>query len=165
MAGRRLNRGLIERIFRGARYRYLRLILLPESPHRIALGLSLGIFVALTPTVGAKMLISVAMAVLFKGSKVAAALACWLTNPLTVPFFYAIFFIIGRATTPFGHSIVLPISWKAQDLFALGQDVFLAMLIGGMILGIIFAPISYILTYKYIGRLQAWERAKIRRRR
>ena len=165
MARRIVNRSFWERTYRTLRYRYLRLILLPESPHRIGLGLAIGIFVGLTPTVGIQMPIAVAIALLLRGNKVAAALGVWVSNPITVPPLYALFFVIGRSITRFGHHIVMPRVWDLQAFFSIGWDAFLAMMAGGLVLALFFAPLTYFLTIRYIDRLQAWERAKIRRRR
>lgn len=146
------------------RYYYLRLILLPESPHRIALGLAIGIFVALTPTVGVQMAAAVVLALILRGSKVAAAIGCWLTNPVTMPVFYTAFFLIGRTVTHFGHGTRVPAGGHIGELLAASVDKFLAMLVGGLIMGAFVAPLVYFLTRKYVRRLQAWERAKLRKK-
>ena len=50
----------------------------------IAGGLSLGVFIALTPTIPFQMLLATGGAVMFRVNLPIALAACWITNPLTV---------------------------------------------------------------------------------
>lgn len=164
MALKLLNHGFFETLRRKARYFYLRLILLPDIPHQVSLGLAVGVFVGLTPTVPLQTILAVPLARLLRGSMIAAAIGVWVTNPLTIPLFYPAFFFLGRALTPYGQAAQLSALNEGQDLLALGTDAALASLFGGLVMGIILAPLAYLLTFKYVDRFQAWERTKIRRR-
>jgi len=123
-----------------------------------------GVFVGLTPTVPFQTMIAVPLAWLLRGNLAAAAIGVWITNPLTMPFFYTAFFLLGRTLTPYGHSIQLPIRGNFDQILELGLDLGLAALFGGMIMGIVVVPLTYFLTFKYVKQLQEWERAKIRRK-
>lgn len=162
MARRKLNRSFVVRISRRVRYFYLRLILLPDTPHNVALGAALGIFVGLTPTVAVQMAIAVFLAWLLGGSKVAAAIGVWISNPLTIPPLYAAFYYLGKFLSPFMAHAQLPPDWGIQELLAVGGQAFLTAMIGGLVMGIVAAPLTYIFIFKNIGRLQAWERKKLR---
>ena len=164
MALRRLNRGFVETLVRKARYFYLRLILLPDTPHRVSLGLAVGVFVGLTPTVPFQTILAVPIARLVRGSMIAAAIGVWITNPLTIPLFYPAFFFLGRALTPYGQAVQLSALNEGQDLLVLGTDAVLAGIFGGLVMGVILAPLTYLLAFKYVDRFQAWERARIRQR-
>jgi len=60
-----------------------------DPPHALALGLALGMFVALTPTVGFQMLMVVALASLFKANRIVGIPVVWISNPATfVPIYY-----------------------------------------------------------------------------
>lgn len=124
----------------------------------------MGVFVGLTPTVPFQTMIAVPLAWLLRGNLAAAAIGVWITNPLTMPFFYTAFFLLGRTLTPYGHGIELPLHWNVNHILEVGLDVGLAALFGGMIMSIVFVPLTYFLTFKYVKRLQEWERAKIRRK-
>lgn len=68
---------------------WLRAILqLDDTPHSIALGTAIGIFIALTPTVGAQMILVMLLAVacrpLFRFNHTAALIAVYVSNPLTM---------------------------------------------------------------------------------
>jgi len=60
-----------------------------DSPHRIALGVAIGFFVAWTPTLGFQMIIAVALASLLRGNRAVTIPVVWITNPITaVPLYY-----------------------------------------------------------------------------
>lgn len=162
MAARRLNRSVLAKIGRRVRYLYLKLLLVPDTPHRVALGLAIGIFVGFTPTVPLQTIIVLPIAWLLRGSKIAAIVGIWISNPLTIPPIYAAVFYIGRLITPFGRNSALPENWDFSDLVDVGWDAALAGIAGGIVLGTIAAPLTYYLFKKNIGKLQAWERRKLR---
>jgi uncharacterized protein (DUF2062 family) len=55
------------------RYYYLRFIRLRGNPHELALGMSFGIFTGLMPILPFQTVLAVALALVFKGSKITAA--------------------------------------------------------------------------------------------
>jgi uncharacterized protein (DUF2062 family) len=60
-----------------------------DTPTKLARGVAVGTFVALTPTMGGQMLIALGLAWLVRANKVAAVVMVWITNPLTVvPYYY-----------------------------------------------------------------------------
>jgi uncharacterized protein (DUF2062 family) len=63
----------------------LRLKRLPASPHRIALGFAVGVFVVFTPFLGLQLIICVLLAWMLRGSILAAILGSLVGNPLTYP--------------------------------------------------------------------------------
>ena len=162
MARRRLTRGLLTRALRRIRYYYLRLILIPDTPRRVAMGLGVGVFIGFLPIIPFQTVAAITLAWAFRGSLVAGAAGTWVTNPATVPVLYPVFFYIGRWLTPFGHNAQLPDGFDIKDLASFGGDVIMASLAGGVVLGLIFGPIVYFIALKYIDRLQAWERRKLR---
>lgn len=61
---------------------------LQGDPHYIAVGIAIGVFIGITPTMPFHTVIAIALAFIFRGSKAAAALGVWFCNPVTAPFFY-----------------------------------------------------------------------------
>jgi hypothetical protein len=60
-----------------------------DTPHRIALGVAIGLFVAFTPTIGIQMVIGAVLATMLRANKIPAIGLAWITNPFTiVPVFY-----------------------------------------------------------------------------
>jgi len=76
---------------------FLRLLHLDDSAHRIALGVAVGIFVAMTPTWGIQMLLVVGLAWLVGANKVAGIPVVWVTNPATNVPIYTFCYLVGRA--------------------------------------------------------------------
>ena len=132
---------------------------LQGDPHYIATGMAIGVFVAVTPTIPLHTVIALAMAFIFKGSKAAAVIGVWFSNPVTIPVLYYGSYKIGTLLlrSPVPYDIHFE---SISELFDLGLDVTLAMLIGGALLGIIPAVIAYVVTFRVIIRLR--ERARHR---
>ena len=80
-----------ERLTRWLRAHHLTLMTLPDTPHSIALGSAIGMFFGFTPLFGMKTLLSLALAWLLKGNKIAAFITVTL-HDLLLPFVPAIFF-------------------------------------------------------------------------
>lgn len=67
-----------------------------DPPHRLALGIAIGVFVAFTPTVGVQMVLSVFLAWLLKANKAVGPPIVWITNPATmIPIYYSCY-VVGR---------------------------------------------------------------------
>jgi uncharacterized protein (DUF2062 family) len=79
-------------VFTGPRERFSQMLVrmrqLEGNPHYIALGMAVGIFVSITPIIPLQTIVAIALAFLVRGSKSAAALGTWLSNPLTIPLVY-----------------------------------------------------------------------------
>jgi uncharacterized protein (DUF2062 family) len=65
------------------------------SRDQVAKGLALGIFIALTPTIGVQMAMTVVAAFILRVNIPVAVAACWITNPLTAPFIYTLQYRLG----------------------------------------------------------------------
>ena len=133
-----------------ARYFYDRFIRLHGSPEEIAWGAAVGLFVAMTPTMGIQTLLAVPIAALFKINKVAAAATVWLTNPFTAPFIYGFNYMIGAKLL--GHP------WKAvffsdpswETFWHWGGHVLLSLIVGGILTGIVAGVAGYFLTLRLV---------------
>jgi hypothetical protein len=67
-----------------------------DPPHRLALGIAIGIFVAITPTVGFQMALAVFLAWLLGANKVVGVPIVWITNPATMIPIYYYCYVVGR---------------------------------------------------------------------
>ncbi len=117
------------------------------DPHYVAMGMAIGVFIGITPTMPFHTVIAVALAFIFRGSKAAAALGVWFCNPLTAPLFYwgsykAGMFILDDPA-PFNVKFE-----SILELLKLGTDVTIAMITGGVILGIFPGIVAYFVTRK-----------------
>lgn len=123
-----------------------------KSPRRIALGVSIGFFVACLPAIGFQMVLAWAIGSVLNASRPAAMAAVWVTNPWTAGPTYALTYMVGRpfwfgshdvgyrelagaiqgASPSFGPGGMLAVF---QNVFNLGTGMLIPMLIGGMIVG------------------------------
>ena len=79
------------------RYWALRLQRLNGSPHRVALGVSVGIFAAFIPVVGVQMLLAAALAYLTRGSVLGALAGTFVGTPVTYPLMWIGSYNLGAA--------------------------------------------------------------------
>ena len=140
------------------------------TPHAIAGGFSLGIFLALTPTVGVQLIIAVFLATVFKVSRPAALIAVMVTNPVTIPPIFTFNYYIGSlfidgpsVTEVYKHFIRIAADmakfnvWEVTDqikAFAeTGQEMLLPLILGSLIIATISAIISYIIVVRVLSFL------------
>jgi uncharacterized protein len=81
---------------RSSRYVVYRLRRLSDTPHAVALGFAIGVFTAVTPFLGAHMVMAVLLAWVIGGSVVAALLGTFIGNPLTYPLFWYSTYEVGN---------------------------------------------------------------------
>jgi uncharacterized protein (DUF2062 family) len=117
------------------------------EPHKIALGMAIGVFIAITPTIPFHTVLAVSVAALLRGSKLAAALGVWVSNPVTIPIFYYGSYRLGKFVLGYPQ-LVLPADYSLISMMKLGKHVTVAMLHGGILLGIVPGLLAYFLTYK-----------------
>ena len=83
---------------------------LPDTPHKIAIGLAVGVFCSFTPFFGLHIFLAALIAYLCNGNIVAALLGTFFGNPITWPFI-AVFSVklgqlaLGQPVTNFEKSL------------------------------------------------------------
>jgi hypothetical protein len=110
--------------------------------------MAIGVFIGITPTMPFHTVLAVSLAVLLRASKLAAALGVWVCNPLTIPLFYYGSYRLGRFVLGL-PDLNLPSNYSLLSLVQLGSHVTVAMLHGGVLLGILPALLAYILTHNF----------------
>ncbi len=142
---------------------------LQGDPHFLAMGMAIGVFVAMTPLIPFHTVLAVAMAYIFKGSKPAAVLGVWASNPFTVIFIYlgcykiGIFFIGNPHQDAAGIRILVHALEQDIDIydkfvvfmhfFHTQLKLFIAMIAGGIILGLPAGFVSYFLTKIFVKKI------------
>ncbi len=113
-------------LWRAARkFIYRRLLHADDSPHSIALGVAIGLFIGFSPTMGAQMVICIAIATLVRANKAAGMPMVFVTNPVTFVPIYGFCWWLGSLITggtPASRSQVLS---RLQES---GQGFFQGML-------------------------------------
>ena len=147
---------------------YERFIMIRGEPREVALGFALGIFVGMTPTVGVQTPIAIFIAALFKWSKLSAAIGVWISNPLTVPLIYGVTYITGAKLLSLDPVFDMPLSptWSTlKVMLQKAPQAFGAMTVGGALLGIPLAIISYYLSFAAVDRYQKDVKEKLARQK
>lgn len=158
---------------------------LPDSPHRIAFGLAIGVFASFSPFFGAHLLLAAGLAKLLRANIVASLIGTFVGNPLTFPFIAAVSLGLGRRILGYGasghdferltHSFALAASGLWSSLMSLvgrGQPqwgrlepfvdyVLWPYFVGGLLPGLAAAAASYWLLRPLIAAYQARRREKM----
>jgi hypothetical protein len=138
------------RVGRTIRFTYLKTLRIKAPPHSIGLGMAIGVFVGCLPVIPFQTVIAVALAFFFRCSKITAALGTWVTNPANVVFVYYFLYRIGRLLVP-GEALGYdPTHLALADMVALGWHLVMIMTIGGLVIGIPAAALTYFLTVRLI---------------
>jgi len=149
-----------------------KVVMLEEQPERIARGCGAGMFCAYLPMLG-QTFAGMLLAWCIRGSPLAAMPWSWITNPLTtLPVWYGCY-RLGAALVP-GH---VTMNWhvlqtKTEELQAMGLmhglmhgvevlgTVFLPMLLGSVLIGIVTAIPTWWLVRRAVMALQARRAAR-----
>ncbi|VFQ43041.1 DUF2062 domain-containing protein [Desulfoluna butyratoxydans] len=139
---------------------------LQGNPHYIAMGMAIGVFVGVTPTIPFHTALAIVLAFVLHGSKPAAAIGVWVANPLTIPLFYYSSYKVGvglfggnRGDGPNIDLMIrvmesgIPIAEKLgliKGFLAHHFGVACMMLGGSIVLAVIPTIVTYFLTRKLI---------------
>lgn len=87
---------MTEKWRKAKRFVLLRVLHANDPPHALALGLAIGVFVAMTPTIGAQMVIAAAIAASMRANKLLSVAAVWISNPVTMVQIYYVNWRVGQ---------------------------------------------------------------------
>ncbi|MCK5272689.1 MAG: DUF2062 domain-containing protein [Sedimentisphaerales bacterium] len=154
------------------RFVVYRILHVDDTPHRLALGLALGIFVAWTPTIGLQMVLVLLLAPFIRANGRVGVPMVWVSNPLTAALIYYPNYLIGRfllgvfieRPTPvysferiqdrleevrqLGHFFSVEF-WQKIGQLILNVGV-VDLIVGSIVAGLVFALVMYIVSYKFI---------------
>ncbi|MCC5986756.1 MAG: DUF2062 domain-containing protein [Pararhodobacter sp.] len=168
---------------RSTAYVMHRLRRLPDTPHRICVGIAAGTFVSFLPLWGLHFLLAALVAWVFRGNILAALLGTFFGNPITFPIiavtslelgswliggsgsmkFAEVMAAMGYATTELSANLFAlftsaPLQWEKTSVFL--WRVFLPFILGGTILGI---PTAIAMYYLCLPLVQAYQRRRLKR--
>lgn len=136
-------------------YKILRqFVKLRATPHAIALGTAIGVFVSMTPTIGLQMIMGVIIATIVGANRIAAALPAWITNPFTIVPIYSFNYWLGTLLVKgpgledFKQELIKLDSIKA--VYNLGTDILLPLCIGCSIVGLVLAIPTYPIMFRLV---------------
>jgi uncharacterized protein (DUF2062 family) len=158
---------------------------IPDTPHRIALGIACGVFASFTPLFGLHFLIAAGLAWVARANLLASLIGTFAGNPLTFPLIASISLALGRRMLGHGVSGRDPsrISDAFLQFFAGLRDSLLSLLgfgeahwdkltlvlrdvvwpyaVGGFLPGLVAAIASYYVARPLVGAYQARRRARV----
>ncbi|OEU69276.1 MAG: hypothetical protein BA863_03665 [Desulfovibrio sp. S3730MH75] len=143
-----------EKIKRLIRLYYLKVIRLNATPHQVAMGVASGVFGGCFPVIPGlplQTVIAVIAAFVMRGSKVAAIVATWVSNPLNWLVFYYVQFKIGVFLLPIDVKFD-PATWQVTDFMEIGWQGITILMFGGLVLAIPMSIISYFIALFFIRR-------------
>ncbi|MBN1788296.1 MAG: DUF2062 domain-containing protein [Sedimentisphaerales bacterium] len=150
-----------------------RILHIDDSPHKIALGFAIGIFVAWTPIFGTRLLLVAFLSILLRANKVVGFISTCISNVFTYIFFCYASYFLGRAVFSIFapgtrlskeqleeclNDIFAPANITAgfftkdywHEIWALTKNIGIELWLGSIILGLLTAVVSYFICYKII---------------
>jgi uncharacterized protein (DUF2062 family) len=134
------------------RYHWLRFRRLQEDPRKIAGGMALGVFIGITPTIPFHTVAVLSLAALLRLSPVTAFIGIQIGNPLTVPAIYLASYKLGQFLLYRGQPLVFPETFSFKAWICVLWQGGMALQVGGVILGIPPAIVTYFLTLWIVQR-------------
>lgn len=132
---------------RAIRYIMLRVQRMQGTPHAIAAGLASGAAVSFTPFMGFHVVTGMLIAILLRGSVIAAVFGTLIGNPWTFPLIWFGSYKLGLVVLDIPVSDRLPEHLSLVYIFDHPAQILLPMSVGGMLLGFV----AWIFTY-YLAR-------------
>lgn len=133
--------------------RFLTLLKSNSSPHEIALGIAIGVFIGITPFYGFHILTALIVALTVKHvNKVAIFLGINISLPPTIPFITWAGYRLGRNFL--GGDSYPALGWNDFRYFSYDTffHLFSALVVGSLFLGITLSVAVYLLTFWFIKR-------------
>lgn len=117
-----------------------------HPPHDVATSFAIGVFVTTLPTLGAGLLLFVAIAYLFdRISKLALFASVVVLNPVVKWGVYAVSFWLGtRLLGPVSGVTVSEVSFSA------GPEIAVRLLVGNLILAVVFTVVGYVVVLRLV---------------
>lgn len=157
---------------RSMRFLKFRVLHANDSPHRIALGAAVGLFVAWTPALGLHILMALGLAILLRANKFIAIACVWVSNPFTVIAIYYPNYLLGKTLLKFFYANREISNTRVQEMFnqfslssgvsgffhaEFWQSMFTflwrkspELWLGSVIMGLLVALTAYFVTYYFI---------------
>lgn len=151
---------------RWARYQYIKLLRINDTPEKVAGGLALGAALGILPSFGLGVIIALLLAGVLKVNRVSAVIGTLVMNPWTTPFFWGTSYIAGSLILGYDLSETIKVieQLKSQgDLWAnlLGRRLILPYVIGNAVVTVFASAFFYVVG---LYSVRAYRRAKARRK-
>lgn len=139
--------------------RFLKLLKFNNSPSEIALGVAVGVFIAIMPLYGFHTIIVIIAALLIRRiNKIAILIGTNISTMLTFPFITWGSYSIGRLVSGNNYP---PLQWQTFKYFSYKTvlNFFYPLFIGSLILGLVLSVVFYYITFWFFIRREKRLRA------
>lgn len=155
----------VERLKRGLKLAYLKILRIDDPPERIARGAAIGVAVGVLPTFGVGIVFSLAFAYLLKANKAASVLGGLIMNPVTSPFFLAMSIFTGSFLMHEDYHVIYAKMVEKGFLIGAGSAS-LVFITGNVVVTAVTTIASYyIVRYAIIRHRRKKEEKRLRRAR
>jgi len=126
------------------------LIHVEDSPSRVALAFSLGIFIAFSPILGIHTGLAIAIAIGFRLNKAAILVGAWTNNPWTIAPMYSAGTLLGSFILGVSPASLGEIDWSLSgrefytSLAAGLRPLLMPFIVGNLVLGAAAAAVSFL---------------------
>ena len=139
-----------------------------DHPKRIARGVAVGTFIAVSPTIGFQISLALLFAIIIRANRLAAIAMTFVLNPLIFvppsywyfPAYYLGTFLLGMDTVGFSR---VTYAYKSStgffdllgNLWSLGIEIYGPMFLGSVVIGLPFAILMYHISLRTVLRHRA----------
>jgi uncharacterized protein (DUF2062 family) len=142
-----------------------------DTPHRIAKGVAVGLFVAISPLFGLHMILALMLAVILRANRAIAVAVVWVSNPATLLPILSLNWFVGQAVVPH-EALQDPVQIEHQISQAIGGAEGLSthllstdfwaglfnlivrhgveLWVGSIVVGLVVALIGYLVTHRAV---------------
>ncbi|MET0406936.1 MAG: DUF2062 domain-containing protein [Hyphomicrobium sp.] len=158
------------RLWSRARYFWRRVLRVRATPHAVALGFAIGVFMACTPFLGVQTILALVVAFVFRVSMLAALLGTFIGNPLSWPAIWSASYVAGalllgqdpgyvtdhfsETANALGATLVAQSPDTLSLVFNILSPIIEPMVVGGILVGLIAAVFSYYPTRRAVRLFQ-----------
>ena len=130
-------------------------------PRMLALAFAIGVAISFFPFIGTHTILAVVISSIFRMNLSGMLLGTWVgTNPITIAPAFAGEFYLGKWLLGY-KELVIPIwEWNLSAILDLGWEIISSMVVGGLMLGISVAFLTYPLVRWLFRRIQFKQEAQ-----
>ena len=135
---------------------YRRFLSLQGNPAEIAMGMAIGVFVGVTPTIPFHTALIVLIGITFRQNISAGYLVSWLvSNPVTIPILYLSQYRLGRFLLGMGENGFIFNDYSLRVLAtAAGREIVVPLLVGGICMAPFFAVPAYFISRYFVEKIR-----------
>jgi uncharacterized protein (DUF2062 family) len=159
------KKSILQKILRGLKTLYLKIFRINDTPHKIAAGFALGVFLGILPATG--IVAAIFLSILFKVNRASAIIGSVITNTwVTIPFFFMSVQIGAKLSHTTPESIKTSWDLLCRDfhwsalLESAAQKIFIPVILGYLLLSLLAGMIAYVIALFFSWYVQHKKQAK-----